>query len=143
MTPEQNKALVCRWFREMDAGHLDALDMLVSDAYLDHNPPLPDLPPGREGVRQAIQILLTAFPDVTHTIHDQLAEGDKVMTRVTARATFTGQIFGVRPTGKTIEVSGIALHRVADGKLVEHWAHMDMAGFMQQIEAPAQAAATR
>jgi steroid delta-isomerase-like uncharacterized protein len=143
MAPEQNKALVCRWFREMDAGNLDALDTLVSDAYLDHNPPLPDLPPGREGVRQAIQILLSAFPDVTHTIHDQLAEGDKVMTRVTARATFTGEIFGVQPTGKTIEVSGIAVHRVADGKLVEHWAHMDMAGFMQQIEAPAQPAATR
>jgi steroid delta-isomerase-like uncharacterized protein len=133
MAPEQNKALVCRWFQEMDAGHLDALDTLVSDVYLDHNPPLPDLPPGREGVRQAILILLSAFPDVTHTIHDQLAEGDKVMTRLTARATFRGEIFGVQPTGKAIEVSGIAVHRVADGKLVEHWAHMDMAGFMRQI----------
>jgi steroid delta-isomerase-like uncharacterized protein len=137
MDPEQNKALVRSWFHDMDAGNLDALDTLVSDAYLDHNPPLPDLPPGREGVRQAIQILLSAFPDVTHTIHDQLAEGDKVMTRVTARATFMGEIFGFQPTGKTIEVSGIAVHRVADGKLVEHWAHMDMAGFMRQIEAPA------
>jgi predicted ester cyclase len=62
-----------------------------------------------------------------------MAEGDKVMTRLTTRATFTGDILGFRPTGKVVEVNGIAVHRIAGGKLVEHWAHLDMKGFMEQM----------
>jgi steroid delta-isomerase-like uncharacterized protein len=136
MSSEANKALVRHWFQELDAGNLDIVDELLPVDYLDHNPPLPDLPAGREGVRQSIMLLLAAFPDATHTIHEQMAEGDKVITRLTAHATFSGEILGFQPTGKTVEVSGIAVHRIANGKLVEHWAHMDMAGFMQQIGGP-------
>ena len=55
---------------------------------------------------------------------------------MTVCATFTGEIYGLTPTGNVIEVSGMAVHRIADGKLVEHWAHMDMAGFMDQLGAP-------
>jgi steroid delta-isomerase-like uncharacterized protein len=139
MSTEENKALVRRWFEELDRGHLDIIDELLPVDYLDHNPPLPGLPSGREGVRQSVLMLKSAFPDASHTIHDQMAEGDKVMTRLTARATFVGEILGFQPTGKTVEVSGIAVHRIVDGALVEHWAHMDMAGFMQQIAARQQA----
>ena len=64
-----------------------------------------------------------------HVLEDQLAEGDKVMTRLMTRATFTGEILGYQPTGKVVEVSGIAVYRIAGGRLVEHWAHMDMVGF--------------
>ena len=137
MAPEENKALVRRWFAELDNRNFAIIDQLLPADYVDHNPPLPGLPPGREGVRQSSLALAAAFPDAVHTIDDQLAEGDKVMTRLTARATFTGEILGFPPTGKVVEVSGIAVHRIAGGRLVEHWAHMDMAGFMQQIgEAP-------
>lgn len=139
MSSAENKALVLRWFSELDKGNLDIIDELLPPDYLDHNPPLPGLPEGREGVRQSAMRLLAAFPDAVHTIHDQMAEGDKIMTRLTTRATFTGEILGYQPTGTTIEVSGIAVHRIADGKLVEHWAHMDMAGFMQQMEGPPEA----
>jgi len=55
------------------------------------------------------------------------------MTRLTVRATFLGEILGFQPTGKVVEVRGIAVHRIREGQLVEHWAHMDMAGFMRQI----------
>jgi steroid delta-isomerase-like uncharacterized protein len=133
MSAEENKALVRRWFAAIDQGNLTAIDELLAVDYVDHNPPLPDLPPGREGVRQSFLMLASAFPDVVHTIEDQLAEGDKVMTRVTTRTTFLGEIFGVQPTGRVVEVSGIAVHRVAAGQLVEHWAHVDMTGFMEQI----------
>jgi predicted ester cyclase len=78
-------------------------------------------------------MLRAAFPDAVHKIEDQMAEGDKVMTRLTTRATFQGEILGYRPTGKVVTVSGIAVHRVRDGQLVEHWANLDMAGFMQQL----------
>jgi steroid delta-isomerase-like uncharacterized protein len=134
-TAELNKALVRRWFEETDRGNLGIIDELLPADYLDHNPPLPDLPPGREGVRHSVMQLRAAFPDAVHTIEDQIAEGDKVMTRLTTRATFVGECLGYQPTGKVVEISGIAVHRVVGGQLVEHWAHMDMAGFMRQIGA--------
>ena len=133
MSAEENKALVRRWFEELDKKNLGIIDELLPADYVDHNPPLPGLPPGREGVRQSSLMLLAAFPDAVHTIEDQIAEGTKVMTRLRVRATFTGEILGFQPTGKVVEVGGVAVHRVSDGRLVEHWAHMDMAGFMQQI----------
>jgi steroid delta-isomerase-like uncharacterized protein len=133
MSAEENKALVRRWFAELDQRNLAIIDELLPADYVDHNPPLPDLPPGRDGVRQASLALSAAFPDAVHTIEDQMAEGDKVMTRLTVRATFLGEMLGFPPTGKVVEVRGMAVHRIAGGQLVEHWAHMDMAGFMQQI----------
>jgi steroid delta-isomerase-like uncharacterized protein len=136
MSAEENKALVRRWFAETDMGNLAIIDELLPPEYLDHNPPIPDLPRGREGVRQANLLLRAAFPDVVHVIEDQLAEGDKVMTRVTTRATFLGEFLGFPPTGKVIEVRGISVHRIAGGRLVEHWAQADMAGFMEQLEEP-------
>jgi steroid delta-isomerase-like uncharacterized protein len=135
MSAEENKALVRRWFEALDQRHFAVIDEMLPADYVDHNPPLPGLPPGREGVRQSSLALAAAFPDAVHTIEDQMAEGDKVMTRMTVRATFLGAIRGFQPTGNIVEVSGIAVHRVAGGQLVEHWAHMDMTGFMQQIGA--------
>jgi steroid delta-isomerase-like uncharacterized protein len=133
MSADENKALVVRWFQELDRRNFAIIDELLPADYVDHNPPLPDLPSGREGVRQSSLRLASAFPDAVHTIEDQMAEGDKVMTRLTVRATFLGEILGYHPTGQVVQVSGIAVHRVREGKLVEHWAHMDMRGFMQQI----------
>jgi steroid delta-isomerase-like uncharacterized protein len=135
MSVEENKAVVRRWFQEIDKGDLDIIDEMLHADYVDHNPPLPGLPSGREGVRESSRILLAAFPDAVHTIEDQIAEGDKVMTRLKVRGTFLGECIGFKPTGKTVEVSGVAVHRVRDGKLVEHWAQLDMAGFMRQIGA--------
>jgi predicted ester cyclase len=133
MSAEENKARVRHWFAQLDERNLAIIDELLPVDYLDHNPPLPDMPPGREGVWQASLALAAAFPDAVHTIEDQMAEGDKVMTRLKVRATFLGECLGFQPTGKLVEVSGIAVHRVARGQLVEHWAHMDMTGFMKQI----------
>jgi steroid delta-isomerase-like uncharacterized protein len=133
MTPEENKALVRRWFTELDAGHLDIIDELVPDDYLDHNPAIGGLGSGRDGIRRYVAMLRAAFPDTCHTIEDQMAEGDRVMTRLTARGTFTGEILGYAPNGRVVEVNGIAVHRIANGRIVEHWAHLDMRGFMEQI----------
>jgi len=137
MPVEENKALVRRWFQELDRGNLEAIDEFLSASYIDHNPPIPGLPTGREGVRQANLLLLAAFSDVTHTIEEQMAEGDKVMTRVTTRGRFTGEFLGYPPNGQVVQIGGIAVHRIAGGKLVEHWAHADMLGFMQQVGATA------
>jgi len=130
---EENKALVCRRFAELDKGNWQIVDDLIAVDYIDHNPPLPDMAPGREGVKQANAILRAAFPNARHTIEDQIAAGDKVVTRVTARATFQGEILGIPPNGKVITIEGIAIHRIAGGQFVEHWAMMDKLGLYQQL----------
>ena len=132
---EENKALVRRWFAEIDKGNEHIVDELVAIDYIDHNPPLPDMAPGREGVKQANTLLRVAFPDVRHTIEDQIAEGDKVVTRITARATFQGEILGIPPTGERITMEGISIHRIAGSQFVEHWAVADNLGLYQQLGA--------
>jgi predicted ester cyclase len=93
------------------------------------------MPLGNAGVREANRQLRAAFPDTVHVIEDQVAEGDKVVTRLRARATFTGEILGIPPHGKVVEITGIMIHRLAGGKLVEHWANADLLSFLQQLGA--------
>ena len=80
MGTEENKALVRRFYSEIDAGNIDAMDELVAESYVDHDPPpFPGLPSGREGLKQAFGIFWKATPG-GHEIEDQVAEGDKVVT---------------------------------------------------------------
>jgi steroid delta-isomerase-like uncharacterized protein len=133
MATEDNKALVRRWFAELDRGNLAVIEELIPEDYIDHNPAIGGLGTGREGIRAYVEMLRAAFPDTVHVIEDQMADGDKVMTRLTARGTFLREILGYAPTGRLVTVSGIAVHRIAHGQLVEHWAHLDMAGFIEQL----------
>jgi steroid delta-isomerase-like uncharacterized protein len=143
MSPEENKAIVRRWFAETDRGNYAIVDELCAPDYVDHNPPLPGMPEGSVGVHRANELLRAAFPDTVHTIEDQIAEGDKVVTRLRGRGTFRGECLGIPPNGKVVEIGGISIHRLVDGKLVEHWAQADLLSFMQQLGAiPTPAPAT-
>ena len=135
MSTEENKALVRRWFAETDKGNDAIVDELCAPDYVDHSPPLPGMGSGSAAVRRANAALGAAFPDTVHIIEDQIAEGDKVVTRLRGRATFTGEILGIPPNGKVVEITGVSIHRIADGKLVEHWANADLHSFMQQLGA--------
>ena len=135
MSLEENKAIVRRWFAETDKGNDAVVEELCAPDYVDHNPPVPGVPAGNAGVRRANEVLRAAFPDTVHTIEAQVAEGDMVVTRLRARATFTGEFQGLPPTGRVVEIGGIIIHRLADGKLAEHWARIDNLGFMQQLGA--------
>ena len=104
---EENKALVRRWLMESDKGNPDIVDELIATDYIDHNPPLPGTAPGKEGVKQTNALLRAAFPDAMHIIEDQIAEGDKVMTRMIARGTFTGECLGIPPNGQLVTMEGI------------------------------------
>ena len=135
VSPEENKAILRRWIAATDKGNLAVVEELCAPDYLDHNPPLPGVAAGSQGVRQANVALRAAFPDTVHLIQDQIAEGDKVMTRLLGRGTFRGEILGIPPNGKVIEITGISVHRLVDGKLVEHWANADLLSFLQQLGA--------
>jgi predicted ester cyclase len=99
---------------------------------------------GAETIKQEIEWFRIAVPDLTYAVEDQVAEGDKVVTRYRATGTHQGEFFGVAPTGKRIEMSGIQIDRFAEhGKMVEEWPEYDLLGAMKQMGAvsePAQQA---
>ena len=130
---EQNKALIRRFYDEIDKGNIDAMDDLVAKDYLNHDPPpFPDLASGREGLKQAFLMFWEGTPG-THTIEDQVAEGDKVVTRLRARGRHERTLAGIPPTGNEMDVTAIAIHRIANGKIVEHWSDVDSAALMAQL----------
>ncbi|WP_201724348.1 ester cyclase [Bradyrhizobium centrolobii] len=99
MSSEENKRLVRRFYEEIDKGNLDAMDELVAENYVDHSPPpFPGLREGREGLKQGFEIFWKATPGY-HQIEDQIAEGDKVVTRLTAYGKHDGDLPGAPRTG--------------------------------------------
>ena len=88
---------------------------------------------GREGVKQYVAALRAGFPDLRFTIEDQIAEGDMVVTRWTARGTHAGEFQGIPATGREIRMTGTDIDRIAGGKVAECWAHMDELGLMRQF----------
>ena len=133
MSAEDNKTLVRRYFEEMDARKdVSMLDEFVAADFVNHDPP-PGMTPDREGLEQLFLHFLAATPDGHHVIDDIIAEGDLVVTRVTGYGTHTGELFGIPPTNKRFETTGISIRRIANGKIAEHWAVVDMLGVMHQL----------
>jgi predicted ester cyclase len=91
---------------------------------------------GADTIKQEIEWFHNAIPDLTYTVEDQVAEGDKVVSRYTASGTHQGEFFGVAPTGNWIEMSGIQIDRFDEsGKMVEEWPEYDLLGAMKQMGA--------
>jgi steroid delta-isomerase-like uncharacterized protein len=91
---------------------------------------------GADTIKQEIEWFRSAVPDLTYTVEDQVEEGDKVVTRYTATGTHQGEFFGVAPSGKRIEMSGIQIDRFDEsGKMVEEWPEYDLLGAMKQMGA--------
>ena len=133
MSTAENKALVRRFYEEIDKGNIDVLDELVAEDYMDHNPPpFPDLAPGREGLKQAFRMFLKATPGY-HRIEEQIAEDDKVVTRMTSLGKHEGDLPGAPRTANDLKMTSITIHRIENGKLAEKWSDKDTLGFLQQI----------
>ena len=133
-TAERNKDVIRRLFAEADRGHLEVIEACYSPDYVDHTPsPIRGLASGRAGVRKAFALFQRAFPDTRHTLEDLIAEGDRVVARVSARGTHTGPIFGHAPTGRVVTLMGIAIYRLVDGRIAERWAAEMGAGVLDQV----------
>jgi predicted ester cyclase len=133
MSTEENKAVVRRFYEEVvNQKKRAVLDEVFDPDLVDHFAP-PGTPGGPEGARQTLGMFLTAFPDLHFTVEDLIAEGDKVVARVTMSGTQQGAFMGVPPTGKHVTITGIDINRFVGGKSVEHWVEMDALGMMQQL----------
>ena len=129
----ENKATVRRFFEEVfNEQDFAAADEIVAADYINHNPAPGELP-GREGLKQFVAYLHSANEGIRFVIEDQIAEGDKVVTRWTATGTHTGEFAGIPATGKRYTTKAINIHRVVDGRIQEGWLEWDTLGWMQQI----------
>ena len=134
MSSEANKALVRRIFELTDKNDWSALSEIFAPDYQLRFP-------GKIGITDAEDHLRTArafykaFPDLDHTIEDQIAEGDRVLTRMTLRGTHRGDFLGVSATGRHVSFEHVSIHRVRGGKIAEQESSVDLWGLMQQLGA--------
>ena len=136
MSTEQNKATFQRYVEEVgNEGNLELADEIF-DRYLAHQSDGSVLERGPEDVKGFMGEFREAFPEFHSTIEDQIAEGDKVVTRWTMSGTHQGEFRGIAPTGKQITVTGIGIFRFSDeGKVIESWDNFDQLGMMRQLGA--------
>lgn len=128
---QENKELIRRYFAAIDTGKIEVLDEFVAADFFDHSP-LPGTSADREGLKQAFAISLATTPGY-HRVDDLIAEGDKVVARVSGYGTHAGEIMGVPATGKSLQFGSISIWRIADGKIVEHWSQVDILSMLQQV----------
>ncbi len=125
-----NKAVVRRYVEEYQTGGREAVAAeLVAADFIHHSGPAwTRTSTGREWATKFVTMLQAAFPDIESVIHDQIAEGDMVVTRKTFRGTHVGDFMGIPATGKPVVIDAIDILRIADGQLAEHWTLVDMLG---------------
>jgi steroid delta-isomerase-like uncharacterized protein len=121
MIATENKALVERYLKAIN-GNVKTPQM--ADEFIADSD---------AGLKQHIAVAEAAFPRYSLDPEDIFAEGDKVLVRFTLRGTHHGDFMGIPPTGRTVAVPGLIVYRIAEGKIAEHWMHMDNMALMQQL----------
>jgi len=117
----KNIALVRRFMEAQANANLDTLDELLAPDFVDHSS-FANQEHGREGYKQQVAEQLAALSEVRCIIEDQLAKGEKVVTRITWRSIHDrGEYFGLMPRGTEVEVTAMTMHRIVGGKITEEW----------------------
>ena len=131
---QYNTMLVRRAIEEIwNRGDYTVLDEFVADDIVIHVSPPGEEIHGSEGIKQFYAALRAAFTDLHFTIEDQVAEGDRVVTRWRATGTHDGEFQGIPPTGYSVRITGIDIDRFAGGKVVECWPEANELGLLQQL----------
>ena len=123
-----------QFVEKLSKGDTSAIDELTTTEYVIHalaaNPPR-DF--NREELKQAIQTAGDTWSDMSVTVEDMIAEGDKVVIRATRRGKHTGKLYNIEPTGKTVSVARFGVFRIDSGKIVEMWNLDNVLGQFQQM----------
>lgn len=143
MGTEENKANGRRFIEEViNRGNVAVMDELADPSFVDHSIPR-GVPPTMEGLKGFLTQFRAAFPDLRYTIDDQIAEGDRIVQRLTGTGTMKGDFMGMPAANKSAKWSEIHITRWANGKAVEHWGvvdQMDMLAQLGFVQAPGQPA---
>ena len=133
MSTEENKAKVRRLIEEfINKGNLAVADEIFVTNFVDHSPAA-GTTPDRQGIKQYVTMLHSAFPDFHCAVEDLIAEGNRVVVRLTCRGTHRGELMGISPTDRQVNVTGISILHFAGGKVEERWNNTGNLGIMQQL----------
>jgi steroid delta-isomerase-like uncharacterized protein len=133
---ERNKTIARRYFNEVwNQGELDVLDELLAENYINHTPSFGSPPPGPGGLKPIVAALRRAFPDLHYEVEDIVATEEAVAIRVRMSGTHKGDLFGLPPTNRRVEVEQIQIERIENGRIVEHWRVTDELTLMKQLGA--------
>ncbi|MSQ11746.1 MAG: ester cyclase [Dehalococcoidia bacterium] len=129
---EENKALVRKFYEEVfNKGNVNAIDQLLDPKFVDHDP-VPAEYQGAAGLKKIVAEMRNAFPDLTATIQEQVAERDTVVTHFTTTGTHKGPFMGAAATGKKITMHAVDIMRMKNGKVTDSWHYGDeMMAFAQ------------
>jgi len=138
MSVASHKAIVCRYFEEVvDKSNLDILDEIVTTDCIIHRPEASEPIRGLEAFKQALQKILQVYSEFTTSIHDLIAEEDRVACRLSHRAVnrseWTSRIGRHAVSGKTVSWPAIAIFRIRDGKIAEEWVNRDELGMLIEL----------
>lgn len=130
---EQNKAVILRWFSEVNKNNFESLyeELFAADSQ-QYIPPNAE-PLSFSDYKPMAQQIYDAFPEITHTVDDIFAEGDRVVAKIIVHTVHDGEFFGVPATGKNLEWTSIAVFQLSEGKIRARWEIADILGIMQQL----------
>lgn len=135
MTTSENRAIYERFVREaLEQGNIDRVDELIGEKAVSHSP-TPGQTPGREGIKHGLHRFHAAFSKVRIDLRDVIAEGNRVVGYFTVSAVHSGDFMGIPATCESVKYDEIAIVRIEDGKITEHWSVADTFGMLQKIGA--------
>lgn len=130
----RNRAVIERYFEEVwNRGRIDVLDELIAPDYLNHSASLPNVRPGPEDLKPIVQAMRAGIAGLHYTILDMVVTEDKAAVYTRVRGTHTGDLFGMAPTGKAIDVRQMQIEWLRDGRIVQHWRLTDELTLLRQL----------
>ena len=134
MTVDHARALVTRYFEEVwNRGRLDTLDEILTADYVNHSPSLPNPRPGPAGLKPIVAAMRGGIADLHYEILDMVATPDKVAVYVRLTGTHEGELFGMAPSGRPIDVRQMQIEWLRGGRISEHWRITDETTLMRQL----------
>lgn len=134
MSTDDNKALIRRWLRMGEQGFTGDFTEYLTLDYLGHLSG--QQPQSLDDLMALERGFAAAFSNISYNVEDLFAVGDRVVLRVTTRATHTGVFHGVEPTDRQVTITGIVIYRIVDGRIAESWGELDLLGLFRQLRAP-------
>ena len=130
---QNNSATVRRFIEEtINQGQIDSAVRFAWEDVVEQVP-FPGQGPGLEGLKDVLRGNRAGFPDLCFSVEEQIAEGDKVVTRFEWTGTHRGEFLGVAATGRSVKVWGMVIDRLQSGRIKDTRIIMDMLGLMMQL----------
>lgn len=133
MTLVENKKFMTHFIEEViNNKNLNAAEEIVAENFIEELP-FPGQGPGRDGLKYALQSMFTGFPDMKWTVEEQIAEGEKVVTRFSWTGTHQGEFMGIAPTNNSVRIWGVVIDVIKNGLFAESRIIMDNVSLLQQL----------